>query len=222
MKSFSATALLVLGMLQAAAASPGPSLFSRAADVGFCACSNGALCQGDTPQCTQDNKGAVGCCPSGTKALNGVCRNLTANLCSDDTTICDGATAQCTPDNKGAQLCCAPNMKGINGQCMDLSSNLCSDGTTICSGGTPQCTVDVSVYADSTGGASSPTVCCANGQKSLNGKCYARGAKLIPCYQDGPCDWGAGYYCAWNAGNADSKCCKLDQYYKGTQCVQKP
>ncbi|KAL7793761.1 hypothetical protein V8C37DRAFT_377255 [Trichoderma ceciliae] len=141
-------------------------------------------------------------------------------LCPNNS-ICQGDNSQCTLDNNGATICCALGQKAINGKCADSSSNLCFDGKTICSGTTPQCTVNVSVFVDSTGGAVSNIVCCANGQKALNGKCYAGNAKLIPCYQDGPCDWGLGYYCAWNAGNADSKCCKLDEYYKGTQCVKK-
>ncbi|KAJ2980313.1 hypothetical protein NQ176_g2716 [Zarea fungicola] len=137
---------------------------------------------------------------------------------------CSGSTPQCTVDNKGASVCCASGQKAINGQCTSSSSNVCSDGVTICSGSTPQCTINVSVYIDSTGGALSNTICCPSGQKALNSKCYPRNAKLMPCYRNGdtPCDWGQGYYCAWNAGNADSKCCKLDEYYKGTSCVKKP
>lgn len=137
---------------------------------------------------------------------------------------CGGTTPQCTIDNKGSTECCAAGQRAIDGKCVAGSANLCSDGKTICSGATSQCTINVSVYVDTTGGAVSNPVCCQPGQKALNGRCYAGNAKLMPCYQNGnqPCDWGQGYYCAWNAGNADSKCCRLDEYYKGTQCVRKP
>ncbi|KAL7931858.1 hypothetical protein V8C35DRAFT_104067 [Trichoderma chlorosporum] len=184
-------------------------------------CTNGkTTCQGKT-QCTQDNKGAIICCAPDQKAINGQCSDASSILCPDGKTICSGTT-QCTQDNKGATICCPAGQKGINGKCNPVTTNLCSDGKTICSGNTPQCSIDVSIFVDSTGGASSGTICCANGEKALNGKCYPGNAKLQPCYQDGPCDWGKGYYCAWNAGNGDSKCCKLEEYYKGTQCIKKP
>ncbi|KAL7955013.1 hypothetical protein V8C34DRAFT_327740 [Trichoderma compactum] len=181
------------------------------------------LLQASVSQCTLDQLGASLCCAPGQKALNGNCVDppIPAILCTDGKTACSGKT-QFTQDNKGAIICCAFNQKAINGKCTDASYNLCSDGKTICSGNTPQCSIDVSIFVDSTGGASSNTICCANGQKALNGKCYPAKAKLQPCYQNGPCDFGNGYYCAWNAGNGDSKCCKLEEYYKGTQCIKKP
>ncbi|KAJ6782729.1 hypothetical protein PWT90_11134 [Aphanocladium album] len=137
---------------------------------------------------------------------------------------CSGATPQCTVDNTGATICCASGKKAINGKCADAADNACSDGRTVCTGGTPQCTPNVSVYVDSSGGAVSNIVCCPNGYKALNGKCFPGAARLLPCYQNGdvPCDFGQGYYCAWNGGNADSKCCKLDEYYNGGICVKKP
>ncbi|KHN95783.1 uncharacterized protein MAM_06395 [Metarhizium album ARSEF 1941] len=103
-------------------------------------------------------------------------------------------------------------------------TKLCSDGRTICPGAKSQCTVDVSVYVDQSGGAVSRPVCCAPGQKALNGACFDGRATLVPCYQNGrvPYDWTEGYYCAWSAGNDDSRCCKLDEYYKGNARVKKP
>lgn len=224
MPSFLPTVLLVLGMLQAAVASTSQNR-ARSDDgralFGICSCPNLSTCYGVNFQCTLDNNGATICCAPGQKGINGQCADASANLCLDGKTTCSGNT-QCTQDNKGATICCAQSQKAINGKCNDASTSLCFDGNTICSGSTPQCSVDVSVYVDSTGGAASGTICCASGQKALNGRCYAKNAKLLPCYRDGPCDFGQGYYCAWNAGNGDSKCCKLDEYYKGTQCIKKP
>ncbi|KAL6695713.1 hypothetical protein J3F84DRAFT_375069 [Trichoderma pleuroticola] len=224
MPSFIPVALLALGLLQASAVSASPA--SASSDLTlfpFCTCPSQLICVGEKSQCTLDQLGTSLCCAPGQKASNGRCVDPTipAILCTDGKTTCSGKT-QCTQDNNGAILCCAFNQKAINGKCADASYNLCSDGKTICSGNTPQCSIDVSVYVDSTGGASSNTICCANGQKALNGKCYPANAKLLPCYRDGPCDFGKGYYCAWNAGNGDSKCCKLEEYYKGTQCIKKP
>ena len=141
-------------------------------------------------------------------------------LCENGVT-CQGTTPQCTVDNNQATICCASGQKAINGKCFDGGSNVCPDGKTICSGATPYCAVDVSIYADKTGAASSPTVCCAKDQKSINGKCYPRGAKLMPCYEARVCDFGKNEYCAWNAGNGYSKCCKLNEYLRGTTCVKK-
>ncbi|KAL6855641.1 hypothetical protein J3F83DRAFT_753785 [Trichoderma novae-zelandiae] len=227
MPSLLPTLILAIGMVQAAVAPTSnarPDLYNRAVEAGLlgvCTCPNLTICLGDKSQCTLDNKGATICCSLGQRAINGKCTDGSAYLCSDGKTVCSGNT-QCTLDNTGATLCCPSSQKGINGQCTSSSTNICPDGKNICSGATPQCTINVSVFVDSTGGAASNTICCANGQKALNGKCYAGNAKVIPCYQNGVCDWGSGYYCAWNAGNGDSKCCKLDEYYKGTQCVKKP
>jgi hypothetical protein len=120
-------------------------------------------------------------------------------------------------------MCCASGQKAINGKCVDAGTSLCPDGKTICSGTNSQCSINVSVYVDGSGNAVHDTVCCPAGHKALNGNCFPGTAKLMPCYQNGqsPCDWGQGYYCAWNAGNADSKCCKLDEYYQGNSCVKK-
>ncbi|KAL6792894.1 hypothetical protein J3E68DRAFT_382265 [Trichoderma sp. SZMC 28012] len=229
MPSITHVALLALGLLQASVVSASPA--SASADLGLfplCTCpgpllSGQLICSGNTSQCTSDQLGASVCCAPGQKAVSGKCVDIPipSLLCTDGKTICSGKT-QCTQDNKGAIMCCGQNQNAINGKCVDPSYVLCSDGRTICSGSTPQCCTNVSIFVDSTGGASSNTICCGVGQKALNGKCYPGNAKLQPCYQNGPCDWGNGYYCAWNAGNGDSKCCKMDEYYKGTQCIKKP
>lgn len=152
--------------------------------------------------------------------LLGRAANVGFCLCENGV-ACQGLTPQCTVDNTNATICCATGQKAVNGKCYDASTNLCADGQTICSGATSYCTTDVSIYVDSSGGAFSPTICCAKDQKAISGKCYPRGAKLMPCYQTGVCDFGKGEYCAWNAGNGDSKCCKLDEYFKGNNCVKK-
>ncbi|OAA63195.1 hypothetical protein ISF_05071 [Cordyceps fumosorosea ARSEF 2679] len=110
--------------------------------------------------------------------------------------------------------------RALNGEC--LAATLCGDSKTVCSGDTPQCTVNDSVYVDDSSKVLSNFVCCPSTQKALNGKCYPGDAPLTPCYQaPGVCDWGKGYYCAWNEGNADSRCCKFDEYFKGNNCVKK-
>lgn len=230
MPSITHVALFALGLLQASVVSAGPA--SASLDLALspiCTCpgtllSGPLICTGNTSQCTIDQLGASVCCAPGQKAVNGTCFEpfIPGILCPDAKTICTGGKTQCTQDNKGAMMCCGLNQNAINGKCVDPSYILCSDGKTICSGNTPQCSTDVSTFVDSSGGASSNTICCGVGQKALNGNCYPGNAKLLPCYQNGPCDFGNGYYCAWNAGNSDSKCCKLDEYYKGTQCIKKP
>lgn len=171
--------------------------------------------------CTIDNNKDSICCPKGKEAINKKCVDPGTTICG--TTTCS-PDKSCVIDNNKDSICCPKGEKAINKECVNAGTNLCSDGKTICKGDTPQCTINVSVYIDSTGGAVYNTICCANGYKALNGKCYPGNAKLMPCYRDGdkPCDWGKGYYCAWNAGNADSKCCKLDEYYRGESCVKKP
>lgn len=212
MRFLQTTSLLTLSIGLAAAQFPG-----------YCFCPTGVSCFGGTSQCTVDNLGATLCCAPGQRAINGKCASAKDHICADGKTICTEAKPQCTIDNNAATLCCDAGQKAINGQCVSGKDNLCLDGKTVCSGNNPQCTVNVSVYIDSTGGAASNIICCPVGQKALNGKCYPGNAKLIPCYQGSEtCDWGKGYYCAWNAGNADSKCCKLDEYYKGSSCVRKP
>ncbi|KAM4057258.1 hypothetical protein HRG_004088 [Hirsutella rhossiliensis] len=172
-----------------------------------CCGSSGFHCSVENPFCTDSPRGCSKC-SKGT------------SCCADGST-CEGDTPQCTVDSEGQTMCCANGQVGCRGKCIPKGSTCCANGS-VCGGYTPQCTIDVSVFVDTSGGAVSQTVCCAFGQKALGGKCYAGNAKLMPCYQNPVCDWGAGYYCAWNQGNADSKCCKLNEYYKGTQCVPKP
>ncbi|KAL6898658.1 hypothetical protein GGI43DRAFT_408233 [Trichoderma evansii] len=123
-----------------------------------------------------------------------------------------------TIDNKGATLCCGLGQKDINGKCVDNSTTLCPNGVTTYTGRTPQCTIDVSVFVDESDGAVSDTICCANGEKASNGICYTGNAKLMPCYKGGTCDWGKGYYCAWDV-TGDSICCNINQYYDGFECI---
>ncbi|PTB63093.1 hypothetical protein BBK36DRAFT_1127665 [Trichoderma citrinoviride] len=240
MPSLIHTLILALGMLQVAAASamasalasaellPGdfrPDLYQRAVDAGLaglCTCPNLVICLGEKSQCTQDNKGAIICCNMGQRAFNGQCADNTASLCADGTTVCSGQT-QCVTDNNGLTFCCAAGQKGVNGRCISSSVNLCSDNQVMCSGATPQCTVNVSFTLNATtGGTPSTMVCCANGQKAFDGKCYPGNAKLVPCGINGPCDFGNGYYCAFAANNTAANCCKQDSYLKGTLCVKKP
>ncbi|TFB01756.1 hypothetical protein CCMA1212_006459 [Trichoderma ghanense] len=235
MPSLLSTLILAIGMLQAAVASEDVSLFPSAGDfrpdlyqravdaglAGLCTCPNLVICLGDKPQCTQDNKGAIICCALGQRAFNGKCADTTASLCADGTTVCP-ANTQCNTDNNGATICCPANQKAINGRCTAASFNLCSDNKKMCSGATPQCTINSGVSTNVTvGGAVGNIICCANGQQAFNGRCYAGTANLVPCSQ-APCDLSGGFYCAFNAGNAASKCCKLDEYLKGTTCVKKP
>ncbi|EGR47094.1 uncharacterized protein TRIREDRAFT_109335 [Trichoderma reesei QM6a] len=234
MPSLFSTLVLALGMFRAAVASeddfasmdimPGdfrPDLYQRAVDAGLaglCTCPNLFICLGDKSQCTMDNKGSIICCAMGQRAFNGQCVDAAASLCADGITVCS-ANTQCATDNLGATICCPAGQKAVNGRCTVASTNLCADGKNMCAGATPQCTINVSVSINGTD--ISNTICCANGQKALDGRCYAGNAQLVPCGLNGPCNVGTGYYCAMSAGVAP-QCCKQDSYLKGAACVKKP
>lgn len=208
MRFFQAVILFALGSLDLTAAQkPNPVCLPR--------------CRFDR-KCLFDNKCEAMCCTNKEVAINGACRPAGTTLCGNSL-LCK-PDEKCNYDNKQNPVCCPDGKTAIDGKCFDKGTTLCTDGKTMCPAATPQCTVNVSVYIDSSGGAVSNIVCCASGEKALNGKCYPGKAKLMPCYRDGdkPCNWGDNYYCAWNAGNGDSKCCKLDEYYKGVTCVKKP
>ncbi|KAL7813528.1 hypothetical protein V8C44DRAFT_327023 [Trichoderma aethiopicum] len=233
MPSLISTLILAIGMLQAVVASEDlmsmpivggdfrPDLYQRAVDAGLaglCTCPNLVICLGDKSQCTMDNKGAILCCAMGQRAFNGQCADAAAALCVDGTTVCP-ANTQCATDNLGATLCCGAGQKAINGRCTSSTVNLCADGKITCSGATPQCTINVSLSVNGTDTGN--TLCCATGQKAVDGKCYPGSAQLVPCGLNGPCNVGTGYYCAFAAGNVAPVCCKNDSYLKGTACVKK-
>ncbi|EFY84162.1 hypothetical protein MAC_09794 [Metarhizium acridum CQMa 102] len=173
-------------------------------------CSDGeTICSGPESQCAVDTNGKSICCARGQVAVHGKCVAPGSNPCSDGKTVCSGTKSQCAVDASGKSKCVEPG------------SNACSDGKTVCSGAKSQCTVNVTVFGDGSGGALSNPICCAPGEKAINGRCFPGKAKVMPCYR-GVCDWGQGEYSAWNEGNADSRCCKLNEYYKGNSCVRKP
>lgn len=197
------------------------ALYGKCVSRGSQACPDGeTICSGPESQCAVDNNGKSICCASGQIAINGNCVSRGSNLCSDNETICSGTESQCSIDTSGKSICCARGQVAVSGKCAEPGSNACSDGKTVCSGKNSQCTVDVTVFVGKDGGAVADTVCCEPGQKAINGKCYDGKAKIMPCYR-GPCDWSQNVYCAWNVGNGDSRCCKMNEYYAGNSCVRK-